>query len=179
MSQNNSSVIDNTNHRKFKAIPPFTLKRARYDRVKVAESKHCGLGVFAESSYQKGHAIGRALGELKPKGFRSDYCVEFGDATLEPYAPYRFLNHSCDPNCLFIEWTIDDYENENGAPVLELWVHALKDILPGEELTIDYGWDWQAAIPCRCGSPLCRGWICRPEELELCRINKATTVNNK
>ncbi|MBP5622349.1 MAG: SET domain-containing protein-lysine N-methyltransferase, partial [Thermoguttaceae bacterium] len=86
-------------------------------------------------------------------------------------APYRFLNHSCAPNCQFIEWQIDDDSTSTGSPVpiVELWVHALRDIEPNEELTIDYGWDWQSAIPCKCGAPNCRGWICKEEDLVKCK----------
>lgn len=156
--------------RKAKAIPPYSTLRERYDRVEVKESVNCGLGLFAKGAIKKGHAVGQVHGDLKPKDFRSHYCVEFGDNALEPHAPYRFLNHCCEPNCQFIEWHIDAPTPEDAdAEVLELWVHALRDIEIGEELTIDYGWDWESAIPCKCGSPNCRGWICKEEELELCR----------
>ncbi len=37
----------------------------------------------------------------------------------------------------------------------------------GEELTIDYGWPAEVAIPCLCGSRHCRGWIVDPDEVEL------------
>ena len=156
-----------------KPIPPFGVKRTRFDRVKVASTPRCGLGVFATASIKGGCAVGRVLGENKPKDFRSDYCVEFGDGALEPYPPYRFLNHSCAPNCQFIEWQIEDELSSAESPPLsvELWVHALHNIEPGEELTIDYGWDWQSAIPCKCGAPNCRGWICKEEELDICRKN--------
>lgn len=153
-----------------KPIPPFVFKRTRFDRVKVAATPHCGMGVFALASIKGGYAVGRVLGEIKPKAFRSVYCVEFGDGVLEPYPPYRFLNHSCAPNCQFIEWQIDDdsTSSESCGALVELWVHALRDIEPNEELTIDYGWDWQSAIPCKCGAPNCRGWICKEEDLAKC-----------
>ena len=164
--------------RKAKAIPPFESKPFRFDRVKVAETALCGMGVFATAPVKKGRAVGRVLGERKPEGFRSDYCVEFDGGALEPFAPYRFLNHSCDPNCEFIEWQIDDQslpqeEGSERKPICELWIHALRDIQIGEELTVDYGWDWRAAIPCKCGSPNCRGWICKPEDIELCKARFA------
>lgn len=70
----------------------------------------------------------------------------------------RFINHSCDPNCL---------------PVIErgrVFIDARRDILPGEELSYDY------ALPriggeedeppdrylCRCGSRRCRGTMLSP-----------------
>ncbi len=159
--------------RKSEAIPPFSLRRPRFDRVRVEETEKCGLGVFADAPIKAGHAVGQVHGELKPADFRSHYCVEFADGALEPAPPYRFLNHCCVPNCEFVEWEIEDESEtpdaaENPKPIFELWVHAIRDIAKGEELTIDYGWDWRSAIPCRCGSPDCRGWICKVEELETC-----------
>jgi len=47
----------------------------------------------------------------------------------------------------------------------EIWVESTRDILPGEELTIDYAWPADRAAKCLCGSPNCRGWIVDPKEL--------------
>lgn len=64
----------------------------------------------------------------------------------------RFINHSCEPNC------------EAVTEGKRIWVYALKDIEPGEELTYDYNLtgnpddpEEQAAYTCRCGAPSCRG----------------------
>ena len=61
-----------------------------------------------------------------------------------------FFNHSCEPNS-FIK--ID------GSSVV---LHALKEILPGEEIVFDYSITmdedcWE--MPCNCGSKDCRGKI--------------------
>ena len=42
----------------------------------------------------------------------------------------RFINHSCQPNCETQKWLID------GETCV--CIFALRDILPGEELTYDY-----------------------------------------
>ena len=160
------------------AIPPFSTCRPRFDRVHVEETLDRGLGVFADAPVKRGRAVGQVLGDLKPADYRSHYCVEFAGAVLEPKAPYRFLNHSCDPNCEFVEWEIEDQEGSvlgetpRSRKVFELWLHALRDVQKGEELTIDYGWSWRFAIPCKCGAPTCRGWICRLDELDLCLRNR-------
>lgn len=140
--------------------------RAKFDRVYVSATANMGNGLFAAVHFKAGQAIGRIRGEIKPHGWRSEYCMSFMKGGLEPDAPYRFANHSCDPNCELIEWEITN--EENSEKVYELWLHARRSVEQGEELTIDYGWDWQAAIPCQCGSTLCRGWICKQEELPLC-----------
>ncbi len=49
----------------------------------------------------------------------------------------------------------------------EIWVESIRDILPGEELTIDYAWPADRAMRCLCGSRNCRGWIVDPVELHL------------
>jgi hypothetical protein len=58
-----------------------------------------------------------------------------------------FINHSCDPNV----WMKD-----------EVTLVARRDIVVGEELTIDYAMiegteEWVGPWECRCGSELCRG----------------------
>ena len=49
----------------------------------------------------------------------------------------------------------------------EIWVEAMQDIMPNEELTIDYAWTADRAMKCLCGKPTCRGWIVDPSEREL------------
>lgn len=82
---------------------------------------------------------------------------------LEPAPPFRFVNHKCDPNCEIFYW--DDADDPSQKD--RLWLQTIRPIAPGEELSIDYCWPADAAIPCRCGSPTCRGWIVDPDELHL------------
>ncbi|MCF0234775.1 MAG: SET domain-containing protein-lysine N-methyltransferase, partial [Thermoguttaceae bacterium] len=139
-------------------VSPFAKPRGRgakrppLPQVRVVATADRGLGVFTDSPIRAGRAVGRVLGKIHPAGYSSEYCVEFRDGALEPDEPFRRLNHSCAPNCEFIEWTT----SADGAEESELWLHALRDVAAGEELTIDYGWDADAAIPCRCGAPNCR-----------------------
>ena len=59
-------------------------------------------------------------------------------------------------------------EEEDGKtecePEAEVWVEAIRDIMPNEELTIDYSWPADRAAQCLCGKPQCRGWIVDPAE---------------
>lgn len=159
-------------------VPPFSSRRPRFDRVHVAETPNCGLGVFSDAPILAGHAVGQVHGNVMPGDYRSRYCVGFAGAVLEPEPPYRFLNHSCRPNCEFVEWEIqNEDEGAEVEKIYELWVHALRDIQKGEELTIDYAWDWQSAIPCQCGAPDCRGWICKMDELEICRRQRGAPAS--
>ena len=53
------------------------------------------------------------------------------------------------------------------ATEAEIWVEAIRDIMPNEELTIDYAWPADRAMRCLCGLPQCRGWIVDPAERKL------------
>ena len=60
----------------------------------------------------------------------------------------RYINHCCTPNC--------GYRVE-GRRIL---IYADRDIASGEELSIDYSYGAEGEkVPCRCGSPECRGCI--------------------
>jgi hypothetical protein len=65
----------------------------------------------------------------------------------------RYINHSCEPNC------------EAVTRRRRIWIHALRDIRSGEELTYDYNLtgddENQEAeadqYPCDCKTRSCRG----------------------
>ena len=61
----------------------------------------------------------------------------------------RFMNHSCDPNCITQKWTV------NGDTRVGLF--AIKDISPGEELTFNYQFETVGDIQkkCLCGASTC------------------------
>jgi hypothetical protein len=132
--------------------------------VEPRPAKH-GKGLFATKRFRPGQVVGVVNGEfINDPDYGSDYCIDLGDGcSLEPGEPYRYLNHSCESNCkLFLDYE-DDEPVENRKVVLE----ALRNIQPNTELTIDYEWPAESAIPCGCESPNCRGWVCDPTELHL------------
>jgi len=128
------------------------------------------MGVFASRRIRKGTRIIEYLGEridkeesnrrglelfeqAKQTGGASVYIFDLnlkwdldGD---KPYNDARLINHSCDPNSEMV--------NEDDR----LFLFALRDILPGEEITFDYGYDIEHFLdhPCRCGAPGCVGYI--------------------
>jgi SET domain-containing protein len=124
-----------------------------------------GRGVFAARRYRRGEIVGDVCGTIVPddtaERHGSRYCMELGEGrALEPEPPFCFVNHSCEPNC---EIYYDEPPSANEPPD-RLWLRTLRVIDCGEELTIDYAWPAEWAIPCRCGSERCRGWIVAPEE---------------
>jgi SET domain-containing protein len=70
----------------------------------------------------------------------------------------RFINHSCGPNC------------ESVIEHRRVYIEALRDIAPGEELAYDYQIGRERGDPpnvdeiyaCRCGSAECRGSMLWP-----------------
>ena len=120
-----------------------------------------GKGVFALRKFRKNQRIGTMTGTvISDDNYDPDYVVDLGKrGVLEPAAPFRFLNHCCDPNSALIEYDTDADE----PPTMS--VEALRTIQPGEQVTIDYGWPADAAIRCLCGAEACRGWVVSAEEL--------------
>jgi uncharacterized protein len=80
-----------------------------------------------------------------------------------PWNPARFINHSCMPNC---EASIEDGR---------IWITALRDIEPGDELTFNYGYDLDdyKGYPCRCGTSECVGFIVAEEFFDHVRRQRA------
>jgi len=66
----------------------------------------------------------------------------------------KYINHSCAPNCYY------QIRDER------VFIHALRDIKTGEELTFNYEYDLEGfeEHPCRCGSPRCVGYIAAEED---------------
>lgn len=136
-----------------------------HEAIRVADSSH-GLGVFAILSFPAESLVGWMVGQriLDPE-YSSPYGVDLGDGTtLEPEAPFRYLNHACDPNCALYVVGPDE-SGAGGHPTV--CIETLREIAPGEELTIDYGWPADGAIRCACRSSNCRGWIVSVDELPL------------
>jgi hypothetical protein len=123
------------------------------------------MGVFATRALAGNWAVGRVRGKLHHGAdYSSEYCIELDRSlSLEPHAPFRYLNHSCRPNCELVQVIPEDESRAPGVP--EIWVYTLRAIETGEQLTIDYGWPAEAAIPCACGVPECRGWIVSSDDV--------------
>ncbi|MGF1583534.1 MAG: SET domain-containing protein-lysine N-methyltransferase [Gemmataceae bacterium] len=144
------------------------LNKSRVQKNPISDvrigSTCVGKGVFATRDYRVDWVIGEILGDIiDDPDYGSDYCIDTEDGRcLEPYTPFRYLNHSCQPNCE-LEWL--DMNGEGEMPVTRrLFLSALQEIRLDDELTIDYEWSGDAAIPCRCRALSCRGWVVNPKE---------------
>ncbi|MGG5822656.1 SET domain-containing protein [Falsiroseomonas sp. HW251] len=108
-----------------------------------------GKCVFAAEAIAAGDVIGYCDGpELDRDTVHS---IHLGGKRIDPSEPFRFISHSCDPNAEF---------RDKGN-----WLHALKEIAAGSEITIDYlHTEPRISAPflCRCGAASCRGMISTP-----------------
>jgi uncharacterized protein len=130
-----------------------------------------GRGVFARHEIAARTVIGQVRGALiRDRLYESDYCMTIDDdRVLEPNSPYCYLNHRCEPNCAWFisddQSTSDDPEANDDQTDPIIWLYAIRAIAAGDELTIDYNWPADSAIPCHCGSDNCRGWVVAEDEL--------------
>lgn len=144
---------------------------SRIERTKPAKAgvrvghSPTGSGVFANRRYRQDDLIGEIVGQLiHDTSYGSDYCFELDAGHLiEPVAPFRFINHSCDPNCEF-DYSDRPLSDRQGRDT-RIFVFAARVINVNDQLTIDYNWAAKSAIPCECGASNCRGWIVAQEEL--------------
>jgi SET domain-containing protein len=126
--------------------------------VSVKRSPIDGFGVFALEPVPKWHKIGEVRGESitvaearrRAATLERIMIVEVSAKKAIDLArstdPMRFTNHSCQPNgqLRISEGRIEFY--------------ALRDIAPGEEITVAYGeTHHEGRLACRCGAPGCAG----------------------
>jgi len=81
--------------------------------------------------------------------------VDGTNLVIDGYGTAMYINHSCDPNCETVE--------HRG----QIWIKAIRDIKPGEELTYEYNlYDSdEDNCDCYCGAKPCRGTMYSPEEV--------------
>jgi uncharacterized protein len=143
------------------------------DFIRLDQSPIEGTGVFAKRAIPRGTRVIEYSGDRVPIGevYRLAgagtasrvYAFALDDTTAIDGARHgndgRFFNHSCDPNCE--PYVFDGH----------LYIYAMRDVLPGEELTFDYQLspidpaiqlaDDATAYPCSCGAANCRGTLLR------------------
>ena len=106
-----------------------------------------GRGLKGKVAFQKDEHVAKLSGILVDHATLDTIRITPALYFSDPWF-CRFLLHSCDPNL--------------GIDITNLEVRALKDISPGEYLTIDYtATEDKIAFQfaCNCGASHCRGWI--------------------
>ena len=141
-----------------------TKTRKPAPQIEVRESSVHGRGVYAAQFISKGTRIIEYTGErvsweAAPDDADDPHTFNFGLENGEVINPEidgndaRWINHSCDPNCEAIEE--DDH----------IFIYAMRNIQPGEELFYDYAMEIDEPLTkaskkkfaCYCGASTCRG----------------------
>ncbi|MEO7244105.1 MAG: SET domain-containing protein-lysine N-methyltransferase [Rubrivivax sp.] len=107
------------------------------------------------------------------------FCFSLEDGTVIDAAhggnAARWINHSCDPNC--------EADEEDGR----VFIKALRDLRPGDELFYDYGLviderytqTLKRQYGCRCGAADCRGTMLAPKRAPRKAPQKASKKASK
>jgi uncharacterized protein len=112
-----------------------------------------------------GPRISKELADERYRNSPTTYLFGVGDGSMviDGHGTAMFINHSCDPNC--------ETDERDG----KVWIIALRNIAPGEELTYDYNlYDGdEDDARCNCGAGNCRQTMYSPEEIR--RRKRAAT----
>jgi uncharacterized protein len=157
------------------------LKRPSIPAVPLIEARDSGIhgrGVYAVTPIRKGTRVIEYVGERISHAEADRRYVLKGDDDGHTFLfiasnrtvidagvngnDARFINHSCNPNC---ETVIE------GSRV---FIDAIRNIRPGEELAYDYQLTWEstddpaelALYACRCGAQRCRGTMLDSEPVD-------------
>lgn len=151
-------------------------------KIEARQSSIHGNGVFATATIRKGERI------IQYKGKRRTHeevdqdeggDVESGHTFLftlnddwvidanHKGNDARWINHSCDPNCEAVIAEDEDGKSKRDR----VYIEAIRDIAPGEELTYNYGITLaerhtprlKKIWACRCGAKTCTGTMLKPK----------------
>lgn len=144
-------------------------------RIQVRRSGVHGKGVYAVAPIAEGETVIEYKGEIitwpealrrhphDPKDPHHTFYFHIDDKRVIDAKfggnAARWINHACEPNC--------EADETDGR----VFIKALRNIEPGEELFYDYGLviderytpKLKAQYACRCGSPRCRGTMLSPK----------------
>ncbi|MFT3819640.1 MAG: SET domain-containing protein-lysine N-methyltransferase [Rubrivivax sp.] len=164
------------NRSKGAAARPAPVPADRGRRIQVRRSGVHGKGVYALRPIAAGDTIIEYVGEIItwPEALRRHphdpqdpnhtfyFSLDDGSHVIDAKVggnASRWINHACEPNC--------EADEEEGR----VFIKALRDLHPGEELFYDYGLviderytpKLKRDYECRCGSPHCRGTMLAPK----------------
>ncbi len=154
-----------------------TSRAPRGKRIQVRRSGIHGKGMFAVAPLHEGETIMEYTGKIitwkeaqrrhphDPNDPNHTFYFHIDDKRVidgkENGNSAKWINHACGPNC---EADLDDDAGR-------VFIKALRDIEPGEELNYDYGLILEGRhtakvkkeFECRCGTPECRGTMLAPK----------------
>ncbi|MGK3743948.1 MAG: hypothetical protein ACI90V_010807, partial [Bacillariaceae sp.] len=159
------------------------LQRKQWKQMEVIQTEKKGKGLRVLEDVAKGDLITEYVGKAVNKLFLNRLFRRYANErklyimalTNEIYLDARevggvarYINHSCDPNCVVERWKVRGLHR---AAVV-----AKKDIPAGTELSFDYQWErkrGRAPTKCYCNEKLCR------QTLEVSRSMDEETMDRR
>ncbi|KAJ2440211.1 Histone-lysine N-methyltransferase setd1b [Coemansia sp. RSA 2424] len=147
----------------------FNQLESRTKRLRFSKSAIHDWGLFASEAIFQGEFVIEYIGErirsqladlreeqYEREGIGSSYLFRVDDEIVIDATKCgnvaRFVNHSCEPNCIAKTIVADGTKR--------IVIYASHDIQVGEEVTYDYKFPpEEVKIPCLCGSVNCRGYL--------------------
>ncbi|KAJ2849639.1 Histone-lysine N-methyltransferase setd1b [Coemansia brasiliensis] len=147
----------------------FNQLESRTKRLRFSKSAIHDWGLFASEPIFQGEFVIEYIGErirsqladlreeqYEREGIGSSYLFRVDDEIVVDATKCgnvaRFINHSCEPNCIARTIVADGTKR--------IVIYASQDIQVGEEVTYDYKFPpEEVKIPCLCGAANCRGYL--------------------
>ncbi|CAB3396960.1 unnamed protein product [Caenorhabditis bovis] len=156
--------------------PTKAMQRGqKYPLFVVYEKNVEGFGVRAGHAFKKGEFITEYTGEVMKvfEGKNISHVsyqmrtIGITNAIIDAStrgSVSRFVNHSCDPNAVFIEVAVPESDSDLIKP--RVGIYAIKDISVGEEISTSYYSEDELEnaqngkkIKCNCNTSKCLGWL--------------------
>lgn len=152
--------------------------------------EHIPAGCFVLQYLGEIFSIKSTAGQQRLTQFASKTCTYLmrisSKEVIDPSAKgniARFINHSCEPNCITQKWHV--------LGEIAVGIFSTKDLHPGDELTFDYKFDVYRTpfMVCLCGAQNCKGFLgllepdhTKTDEVEqksellceICKVNSAS-----
>ncbi|KAJ2390989.1 Histone-lysine N-methyltransferase setd1b [Coemansia sp. RSA 2611] len=147
----------------------FNQLESRTKRLRFSKSAIHDWGLFASEPIFQGEFVIEYIGErirsqladlreeqYEREGIGSSYLFRVDDEIVVDATKCgnvaRFINHSCEPNCIARTILADGTKR--------IVIYASQDIMVDEEVTYDYKFPpEEVKIPCLCGATNCRGYL--------------------
>ncbi|RVW48860.1 Histone-lysine N-methyltransferase ASHH1 [Vitis vinifera] len=146
------------------------FQKREYAKTKLFRAEGRGWGLLATENIKAGEFVMEYCGEVISRteargrsqvyvsqGLKDVYIIPLNareciDATKKGNLA-RFINHSCQPNCETMKWSVLGEDR--------VGIFALRNISVGTELTYSYNFEWYsgAKVRCLCGATRCSGFL--------------------
>jgi hypothetical protein len=168
------------------------LQKREHAPLQIINTDGKGYGAISKSDLNPGDLITEYCGEIIDEKTRDERLLDMEKAGDTKYYFFsidsqtiidagrkgslaRFLNHSCNPNCIAQKWDV------NG--VTRVGIFAKQKINAGEELTYDYNflgfWKDGKEHRCNCGASNCSGFFGkRPLKILITPTNKPNSSSS-